>query len=91
MANESSLLPVMAMSYLFQFLDKAALGYTAIMGLKTDLSLSGSEYSWASGIYYFGYLAASYPAGMLIVRYPVGKTISVSVCVEYFMLHTAIC
>lgn len=69
----------MAVSYLFQFLDKAALSYTAIMGLKTDLSLSGSQYSWASGIYYFGYLAASYPAGMLMVRYPVAKTIAASV------------
>lgn len=69
----------MAVSYLFQFLDKAALGYTAIMGLKTDLALTGSQYSWASGIYYFGYLVASYPAGILMVRYPVGKTISTSV------------
>ena len=72
----------MAISYLFQFLDKAALGYTAIMGLKTDLAMSGSQYSWASGIYYFGYLAASYPAGILMVRYPVGKTIAVSVYVS---------
>lgn len=56
-----------------------SLAYTAIMGLKSDLSLSGSEYSWASGIYYFGYLAASYPAGMLIVRFPVAKLIAASV------------
>lgn len=69
----------MAMSYLFQFLDKAALSYTAILGLKKDLSLTGSQYSWASGIYYFGYLAASYPAGMLMVRFPVGKLIAASV------------
>lgn len=69
----------MALSYLFQFLDKSALGYTAIMGLRTDMKLSGNEYSWASGIYYFGYLAASYPAGMLMVRFPVGKLVAASV------------
>jgi MFS family permease len=69
----------MAMSYLFQFLDKSALGYTAIMSLREDLNMSGSQYSWASGIYYFGYLAASYPAAWLIVRLPVGKTIAASV------------
>ncbi|CAO2650296.1 Nn.00g015880.m01.CDS01 [Neocucurbitaria sp. VM-36] len=86
------LLPIMAVSYLFQFLDKAALGYTAIMGLKGDLSLSGSQYSWASGIYYFGYLAASYPAGILMVKFPVGKTITVSVLIwGAVLMLTATC
>lgn len=73
------LLPVMALSYLFQFLDKSALGFTAIMGLRTDLRLTGDEYSWSSGIYYFGYLVASYPAAMLMVRWKVGKVITMSV------------
>ncbi|KID73647.1 uncharacterized protein G6M90_00g002380 [Metarhizium brunneum] len=75
------LLPVMALSYLFQFLDKSALGFTAIMGLLTDLRLTGEEYSWSSGIYYFGYLVASYPAAMLMVRWKVGKVITMSVLV----------
>ncbi|CAM1508829.1 Fc.00g025680.m01.CDS01 [Cosmosporella sp. VM-42] len=75
------LLPIMAISYLFQFLDKSALSFTAIMGLRVDLKLTGSEYSWASSVYYFGYLIASYPAGLVMVRFPVGKTIVVSVFV----------
>lgn len=69
----------MAMSYMFQFLDKSALQYTSILGLRDDLHLSGSQFSWSSSIYYFGYLLASYPAGALMVRYPVGKTIATSV------------
>lgn len=82
----------MAVSYLFQFLDKAALGYTVIMGLKKDLHLSGSQYSWASSIYYFGYLVASYPAGILIVRYPVAKTIAASVLIwGVILMLTATC
>lgn len=68
----------MALSYFFQFLDKTALGSTAIMGLNEDLKLTGSQYSWANGIYYFGYLVASYPAGLIMVRWKVGKTVSVS-------------
>ncbi|KAG8422113.1 hypothetical protein J3459_010698 [Metarhizium acridum] len=71
----------MAFSYLFQFLDKSALGFTAIMGLRTDLRLTGEGYSWSSGIYYFGYLVASYPAAMLMVRWKVGKVITMSVLV----------
>ena len=69
----------MALSYLFQFLDKSALGFTAILNLRQDLHLTGSEYSWSSAIYYFGYLVASYPAAMLMVRWKVGKSIGVSV------------
>ncbi|GAB7325683.1 hypothetical protein MBLNU13_g09655t1 [Cladosporium sp. NU13] len=71
----------MSLSYLFQFLDKSALGYTAIMGLTKDLSMTGSQYSWSSGIYYFGYLVASYPVAWLLVRLPVGKTIAISVLI----------
>ena len=77
--HRSSLLPIMGLSYMFQFLDKSALGYTAIMGLQTDLSMTGEQYSWASGIYYFGYLDASYTAAALMVRFPVAHTIAVSV------------
>ncbi len=69
----------MGLSYMFQFLDKSALGYTAIMGLQSDLNLTGELYSWASGIYYFGYLAASYPEAALLVRFPVARTIAISV------------
>ncbi|KAH7007742.1 major facilitator superfamily domain-containing protein, partial [Ilyonectria destructans] len=75
------LLPIMAVSYMFQYLDKTALSFTAIMGLRDDLHLSGSDFSWASSIYYFGYLVASYPVGMLMVRWKVGKTIALSIFV----------
>lgn len=68
----------MAVSYAFQFLDKSALSYTSILGLREDLNVSGFQFSWSSSIYYFGYLFASYPAGMLMVRFPVGKTIATS-------------
>ncbi|KAL5000891.1 major facilitator superfamily domain-containing protein [Aspergillus recurvatus] len=75
------LLPIMAVSYMFQFLDKSAMSFTAILGLEEDLHLEGNDYSWASSIYYFGYLAASYPAAILLLRFPVGKMISVSIII----------
>ncbi|KAJ4400958.1 hypothetical protein N0V91_008337 [Didymella pomorum] len=87
-----NLLPIMGLSYMFQFLDKSALGYTAIMGLQTDLKMTGEQYSWASGIYYFGYLAASYPAAALMVRFPVARTIAASVIVwGAILMLTATC
>lgn len=78
---KSSLLPMMAISYMFQFLDKSAMSFTSILGLTEDLNLQGGDYSWASSIYYFGYLAASYLAAVSLVRFSVGKLISTSMCV----------
>lgn len=68
----------MAVAYMFQFLDKSALSYTSILGLREDLHLSGSQFSWANSIYYFGYLIASYPLGLLMVRFPVAKVLSIT-------------
>lgn len=68
----------MFFSYIFQVLDRAALSYSATMGLEEDLHLVGNEFSWAGSIYYFGYLAFSYPASYLLVKFPVGKVIAVS-------------
>ncbi|GME27451.1 MFS allantoate transporter [Neofusicoccum parvum] len=77
---DTCLLPVLAISYMFQFLDKQAMSYTSILGLRTSLHLHGQEYAWAGSIFYFGYLAASYPVARLLVRFPVGKTLAASVC-----------
>ncbi|KAG5949166.1 hypothetical protein E4U53_006021 [Claviceps sorghi] len=86
------LLPVLALSYLFQFLDKLSLNSTAILGVRTDLHLTGSEYSWASAIYYFGYLVASYPAAMLMVRWKVGKVIAATILIwGAILMLTAAC
>ncbi len=69
----------MAVAYMFQFLDKSCLSYAAILGIREDLSLTTSDYSWAGAIYYFGYLVAAYPiAGIALVRLPVAKVIVVS-------------
>ncbi|PWY74344.1 MFS general substrate transporter [Aspergillus heteromorphus CBS 117.55] len=75
------MLPVLVISYMLQYLDKATMSNAAILGLRTDLHLTGSEYSWASSIFYFGYLAASGPIALLIVRFPIGKFMAVSVAV----------
>ncbi|KAM5343629.1 hypothetical protein ACJ41O_012166 [Fusarium nematophilum] len=67
------LLPLLLVSYMLQFLDKQSLNFASIMGIIDDLDLVGSRYSWCSSIFYFGYLAFSYPASFLMVRLPLGK------------------
>ncbi|KAH7224400.1 major facilitator superfamily domain-containing protein [Fusarium redolens] len=87
------LLPIMAFAYFFQFLDKTALSYTAILGLREDLHLKGEDYSWSSAIYYFGFLVATYPiAGVLLVRLPIAKVIAVTMFIwGAILMFTALC
>lgn len=42
-------------------------------------NLVNQEFSWLSSVFYVGYLAASFPASVLLVRLPLGKTIAVTV------------
>lgn len=42
--------------------------YAAVFGLRSDLNLSGSQYSWAVSLFYFGQLASEYPAIYLMSR-----------------------
>jgi MFS transporter, ACS family, allantoate permease len=67
------LLPLLTLSYALQFLDKQTLNFASIMGLISDLGLHGTQYSWSGSIFYFGYLAFSYPASYLMVRLPLAK------------------
>ncbi|KAJ5844525.1 uncharacterized protein N7525_002266 [Penicillium rubens] len=66
-------LPIMVFAYMMAFLDKQTLNYTSLMGIREDLHLVGSQYSWSSSIFYFGYLFFSYPASLLMVKFPLGK------------------
>ncbi|KAJ5767003.1 uncharacterized protein N7511_004619 [Penicillium nucicola] len=72
------ILPIMVFAYMLAFLDKQALGYTALMGIREDLHLVGAQYNWSSSIFYFGYLFFSYPASLLMVKFPLGKYLAVS-------------
>ncbi|KAL2817550.1 putative allantoate permease [Aspergillus granulosus] len=67
------LMPLLGVTYLLQFLDKISLGYSALLNLRADLGLQGSEYSWATAIFYFGYFFWTVPTSWLIIRLPLGK------------------
>ncbi|KAL3959303.1 hypothetical protein ACCO45_007465 [Purpureocillium lilacinum] len=56
------------MSYFLCFIDKVALSNASILGLRTD-----NQYSWVSGIFYFGYLIAQYPSSILMQKLPIGR------------------
>lgn len=70
------LMPVMCACYMLQLLDKLTLNFSSQLGLIQDLNLHGSQYSWTSSIFYFGYLFWTWPSSWLVVRLPLGKYIA---------------
>ncbi|KAL0066296.1 hypothetical protein AAF712_006727 [Marasmius tenuissimus] len=72
------ILPCLAQSDA-QYIDKTTLSYAAIFGIKEDLNLSGTEYSWLSSIFYFGWLAWALPSNLLMQQSPTAKYLSINI------------
>lgn len=67
------ILPYLAVCYAFFYIDKTTLSYAAIFGIREDLNLQGTQYSWLSSIFYFGFLAWAFPTNFLMQRLPIGR------------------
>ncbi|KAK0106844.1 hypothetical protein ONS95_003567 [Cadophora gregata] len=85
------LVPLLIICYFLQYLDKGSIGFASILGIIPDLNLHDQQYSWANSIFFFGYLFFSYPTSVMIVKFPVGKYVSVTVMswAVILMLHAA--
>ncbi|KAL3420353.1 allantoate permease [Phlyctema vagabunda] len=70
------LLPLMCILYGLNYVDKVAIGYAVLFDFRTDLKLVGTQYSWASSMFYFGYLAAQYPANYFLQKYQPKRILS---------------
>ncbi|KID75648.1 uncharacterized protein G6M90_00g047060 [Metarhizium brunneum] len=64
------ILPLLGICYFFYYVDKTTLSYAAIFGLKEDLNLQGTQYSWLSSCFYFGWLVWAIPSNLLMQRSP---------------------
>ncbi|KAJ5184052.1 hypothetical protein N7492_001668 [Penicillium capsulatum] len=73
------LIPLMGFCYMLQYMDKLALSQATLFNLREDLGLEGTQYNWASAVFYFGYFAWSWPSSYLIVRLPLGKYLAIAV------------
>ncbi|KAH8429143.1 uncharacterized protein LDX57_006813 [Aspergillus melleus] len=82
------IIPVMAVCYMLQYMDKVTLGYATQLNIRADLNLRGSEYSWCSSVFYFGYLFWSWPSSYISVRFPLGKYLGASVALWGVVLTT---
>lgn len=53
-----------------QYVDKTTLSYAAIFGIKNELKLHGTQYSWLSSNFYFGWLGCAIPSNLIMQRSP---------------------
>ncbi|TDZ35519.1 putative transporter [Colletotrichum spinosum] len=70
---DRTLIPLLFITYMFNFMDKTILSSASVFGLRKDTHLQGQDYSWVSSVFYFGYFAWTYPTTILIARLPVAK------------------
>ncbi|KAJ5138095.1 uncharacterized protein N7443_009619 [Penicillium atrosanguineum] len=73
------LLPLTACIYALQFLDKVALNYAAVMGIKTDLKLTGNEFSNTATWFFIAYLVAEVPNVYCLQKFPAAKWLGTNV------------
>ncbi|OJT05237.1 hypothetical protein TRAPUB_3975 [Trametes pubescens] len=70
------ILPMLCLAQGLSYLDKTALNYGNLYGMKTALHVSGSQFSWFASIFYLGYLIGNYPDSWLLQRFPTGKVLA---------------
>ncbi|KAK4868072.1 hypothetical protein LT330_007270 [Penicillium expansum] len=85
------LLPILCLTFGLQYLDKVTTSYAAVYGMRKDLGLVGQEYSWATSMFYFGYLVAQAPSSYLLTKFPIGKYASFNVFLWGIMVLLCAC
>ena len=74
------LLSILCITYGLQYYDKAMIGQAALSGLTTELDLTqGNRYSFASAIFYLGFIAGAYPSSLLAQRFAIEQAVSATV------------
>ncbi|KAM0440431.1 hypothetical protein ACHAQK_005838 [Fusarium lateritium] len=70
---DRAIIPLLFITYMFNFMDKVILSSAAVFGLREDTHLQGQQYSWVGSVFYLGYLLWTYPTSILVARLPTGK------------------
>ncbi|KAL3256992.1 hypothetical protein ABHI18_007154 [Aspergillus niger] len=76
---DGMVIPFICITYLITYIDKAMMGHAAVFGLKEDLHLKGTEYSWLGSMFYFGYLSFEYPSVFAMQKLSVSKWLSANI------------
>jgi ACS family tartrate transporter-like MFS transporter len=62
------LVPLLAAAYVLNYLDRTNIGFAALV-MNRDLGLTFGEFSFASGVFYVGYIVLAVPSCLALCRY----------------------
>lgn len=71
------LMPFVAFLYSLFYIDKASNGWAAVMGIKADMKMKGTMYSWTGSSFYLGYLFFQPFASLSLQKFPLTTCFSV--------------
>lgn len=74
-------LPLLCLVFFSQYLDKQSLSYAAVFGLKTDLKLTGTDYSWLTSGFYLAQLVSQFFYIYLLSKFPIKLVTGISVII----------
>ncbi|KAI5449863.1 hypothetical protein NCC49_003979 [Naganishia albida] len=69
------IVPIVALQYLFAFIDRANIGNARLAGLEKDLKLTGYDYNTLLSIFYVSYIVFEIPANLFTKWLGPGKAI----------------
>ncbi|KAI7777690.1 hypothetical protein LA080_003183 [Diaporthe eres] len=75
------IMPLICIVYFLQYLDKIAISYASVTGIKESAHLRGNEFNWIASIFFFGQLAFEFPTIRLIQLFPLAKYVAVNVVI----------
>ncbi|KZF23446.1 putative MFS transporter [Xylona heveae TC161] len=73
------IIPFMCLCYTMQFIDKVAINYAAVMGLRKDAKLVGNNFSNAASAFFIACLVAAVPNVFLLQKLPTAKWLGFNV------------
>lgn len=72
-------MPLICLVYFLQYIDKTAVSYASVTGIKAATGLVGDDFNWVASIFFFGQLAFEFPTIRLLQLFPLARYVSVNV------------
>ncbi|CAD6574935.1 MAG: hypothetical protein TREMPRED_001252 [Tremellales sp. Tagirdzhanova-0007] len=71
------ILPMFMVTQGLAYLDKTAINYANLFGIRTSLKITQGQFAWFASAFYIAYLVFAWPANIALQKYPTGKVMGV--------------
>ncbi|WVW79423.1 hypothetical protein I302_101392 [Kwoniella bestiolae CBS 10118] len=71
------ILPIFCLTQGLAFLDKTAINYGNLFGMKDGVHVTSKQFSWFASAFYLGYLVSAWPGNILLQKYNTGRVMGI--------------